>query len=373
MNITLVTETFTPEINGVSMTLGRLVDGLSQRGFQMTVVAPARKDRIPGDAGNYTLVTAPGLPIPRYTELRFGLPAFRKLKKLWSRNRPDLVHIATEGPLGWSALRTARGMDLKVVSSFHTNFHSYGKHYGFGILNNLVLGWMRRFHNNTLQTFAPSADLVDTLSKSGFKNLKLFARGVDMDLFGPHRRDMDLRSSWGADATTPVALYVGRLAGEKNLKLVIAAFRKMQALQPALKLVLVGDGPERAAIGKSCPEAFFPGMQRGEALAAHYASADCFLFASITETFGNVVTEAMCSGLPVLAYDYAAPKRFIRSGINGTLAPYDDPDAFCAKAIELATSRNTWKQMGASARETMLPHSWESIIEGYTRDIQSLN
>lgn len=373
MIITLVTETFSPEINGVSMTLGRLVDGLSQRGFKITVVAPSRKDRVAGDNENYQLVLAPGLPIPRYTDLRFGLPAPGRLRRLWSEERPDLIHIATEGPLGWSALLTARRMELNVVSSFHTNFHSYGEHYGYGFVNKLVLNWMRNFHNKTLRTFAPSNDLIEKISNCGFQNLRLFPRGVDTELFGPHRRSKSLRAQWGANEDTPVALYVGRLAGEKNLKQVISSFRKMQQRLPDLKLVLVGDGPERGAISKSCPEAIFAGMQRGEALAEHYASADCFLFASITETFGNVATEAMSSALPVLAYDYAAPGRFIETGHNGILVPYKDADAFEVAAVKLAGQQETWKQMGSAARETMLPHSWDSIVDGYIREIQSLN
>lgn len=373
MIITLVTETFSPEINGVSMTLGRLVDGLSQRGFKMTVVAPFRRDRAAGDNETYDLVMAPGLPIPRYSDLRFGLPAHRRLRRLWMSQQPDLIHIATEGPLGWSALRTARQMGLNVVSSFHTNFHSYGEHYGYGFVNKLVLNWMRNFHNKTQRTFVPSDDLIEKIAETGFNNLRLFARGVDMELFGPHRRSDELRSKWGAVEATPVALYVGRLANEKNLKLVVSAFRKMQQHLPDLKLVLVGDGPARGAISKTCPEAIFAGMRKGEDLAAHYASADCFLFASITETFGNVVTEAMSSGLPVLAYDYAAPGRFIESGSNGIVVPYNDEKAFEASALELAGEIASWKQMGEKARNTMLPHSWDRIIDGYISEIQSLN
>lgn len=373
MNFTLVTETFLPEINGVSMTLGKLVDGLSNRGYNLTVVAPYRKDRETADIESYNLVMAPGLPIPRYSDLRFGLPAHRKLRKLWSGERPDMIHIATEGPLGWSALRTAKRMGLKVVSSFHTNFHSYGEHYGYGFVNKLVLKWMKDFHNKTLRTFVPSNDLIDQISSTGFKNLSLFARGVDTELFGPHRRSASLREKWGANDNTPVALYVGRLAGEKNLKLVVSAFRRMQQHLPDLKLVLVGDGPERAAISRAYPEAVFAGMQRGEILAAHYASADCFLFASITETFGNVVTEAMSSGLPVLAYDYAAPGRFIESGQNGVLVPYNDAEAFASAATALAFEQKTWKSIGSAARKTMLPHSWDRIVDGYIREIQSLN
>lgn len=353
------------------MTLGRLVDGLRSRGIRVTVVAPRRRDREEAQGG-HTLVQVRGLPIPRYPELRFGLPCAHRLRRLWNLDPPDIVHVATEGPLGWSALRAARARGLPVVSSFHTNFHSYGSHYGYGFLRKPVLKWLRHCHNRTRLTFAPSGDLIRTLERDGFANLRLFARGVDLALFGPHRRDEALRGSWGAQADTPVALHVGRLAGEKNLELVVRAWQRMRDRLQDLKLVLVGDGPERRRIEKAFPEVIFAGMQRGEALAAHYASADCFLFASVTETFGNVVTEAMASGLPVLAYDYAAPGRFIKSGTNGMLADYNDSRAFIDQAMVLAGNRQEWTSIGSAARETMRPHSWDAIIDQYLKELHSL-
>lgn len=372
MKLSLVTETFPPEINGVAMTLGRLVAGLHQRGIEVTVVAPSRADRPRGAQATHLLRAVPGIPIPRYPELRFGLPAHRILRRLWSKDPPDCIHVATEGPLGWSALRVARRLGLPVVSSFHTNFHSYGNHYGFGFMKRGVLSWLRAFHNATLRSFVPSNDLLEELRADGFLNLRLFARGVDTDRFSPAHRSPDLRRQWGAGPETPVALYVGRLAGEKNLHLVLEAWQRMKALLPSLKLVLVGDGPQRRKLEEAAPEAIFAGMRSGLPLAAHYASADVFLFASITETFGNVVTEAMASGLPVLAYDYAAPGRFIRSGENGFLAPFNEPSRFLSEAETLARRRPQWSRMGAAARETMLPLSWDSIIESYLTDLRSL-
>jgi glycosyltransferase involved in cell wall biosynthesis len=372
VKLSLVTETFPPEINGVAMTLGRLVQGLRQRGAGMTVIAPGRPDRDPGNSADHRLISVPGLPIPRYSELRFGLPAHRRLYRIWNADRPDIIHIATEGPLGWSALRVARRLRIPVVSSFHTNFHSYGSHYGFGALQSLVLGWLRRFHNRTLRTFAPSNDLLGQLHSSGFRNLRLLERGVDTQLFGPHRRDPCLREAWGASPDTPVALYVGRLAGEKNLDLVIDAWRRMRETLPDLKLVLVGDGPEHQRLARAAPGAVFAGMRQGTALARHYASADAFLFASVTETFGNVVTEAMASGLAVLAYDYAAPGRFIQPLENGLLARYNDPRDFLDRAAQLAGMRAQWHSLGRAARETLATQSWDRVVDSYFKEIQSL-
>ena len=354
------------------MTLERLVGGLRGRGASIEVVAPYRRDRGEDCPFADCFRSVRGLPLPRYPDLRFGLPAYRLLLRAWRRNPPDLLHVATEGPLGWSALRAARRLGLTVVSSFHTNFHSYGRHYGYGFLTRGVLAWLRFCHNRTRRTFVPSEDLMHKLQKDGFRNLRLFARGVDTELFGPHRREDDLRLRWGAGQETPVALYVGRLAPEKNLRLVLEAARRMRERLPDLRVVLVGDGPERRSLADAGEDIHFAGMRTGEDLARHYASADCFLFGSVTETFGNVVTEAMASGLPVLAYDYAAPGRFIRPRENGLLAPYDDEIAFLEAATELASLRSRWAEMGESARRTLAPHGWTTVIDGYYKECLSL-
>lgn len=374
MSLCLVTETFPPEINGVAMTLGRMVEGLVQRGVQVSVVAPARADRnqLRSSTGERLVVRqlpVKGLPIPRYPELRFGLPAGGKLRRFWQCNRPDIVHVATEGPLGWSALRLCRRMGIRCVSSFHTNFHNYGAHYGYGFLRKLVLDWLRYCHNRTAITFAPSEDLIQQLESAGFRNLRLLSRGVDTRLFSPQRRCEKLRTEWGADQQTPVAIYVGRLAGEKNLDLVVRAYERMRAELPRLRMVFVGDGPDRSRIEKQLPDAHFAGMRTGADLAAHYASADCFLFGSTTETFGNVVTEALASGLAVLAFNYAAPGRFIRHGQNGWLAAFADEADFLDKAVQLARCHGDWPALGAAARATMAPFSWDGIVDGYLADI----
>jgi glycosyltransferase involved in cell wall biosynthesis len=354
------------------MTLGRWVQGLGQHGDSVTVVAPSRPDRKEQDSDSFRLFSVPGLPLPRYPELRFGLPVPFRLKRFFAQLKPDLIHIATEGPLGWSALHSARSLKLPLVSSFHTNFHAYGKHYGYGLLRRLVLGWLRYCHNRTQLTFAPSRDVINTLEVDGFRNLRLMDRGVDTALFGPHRRSDVLREQWKVSPQTPVALYVGRLAAEKNIDLSFRAFATMKTHLPDLKMVCVGDGPEKARLQKAYPETIFAGMRTGEDLACHYASADCFLFASITETFGNVVTEAMGSGLPVLAFDYAAPGLLIEHGRSGLLVPFDDSECFIREAGRFAHLQAEWPAMGQAAREAILPRSWEAVVEAYRRDCLSL-
>jgi glycosyltransferase involved in cell wall biosynthesis len=368
MKIALVTETYPPEVNGVAMTLEHLVSGLRRRGHEVEVVRPrqGRGDDGAKDGGEHICT---GLPLPGYKGLHFGVKWPGSLLRHWVADKPDLVHVATEGPLGWAAIRASRRLGVPTVSSYHTNFHSYGRHYGFGMFVRTALAWLRHVHNSTLLTFAPSPDVVRTLVAEGFHNVRLMGRGVDADLFAPTRRDDALRAAWGAGPDTPVAVYVGRLAGEKNIPCAIAAFGRLKARFSDLKVILVGDGPQMPALRAAHPDFVFAGMRKGADLAAHYASADIFVFASMTETFGNVVTEAMASGLPVLAYNYAAPARYVRDGESGMLAPFGDESAFLAKADAMADACPRWKSMGQSARQTALGISWDAVLDSYLRDV----
>lgn len=374
MKIALVTETYPPEVNGVAMTLERLARGIMERGHEMEVVRPrqSRADR-PKSASGYTEKLCTGVPLPGYDGLHFGISIPGMLATHWRRARPDLIHVATEGPLGWDAIRASKTLGIPVVSSYHTNFHSYGSHYGFGTLVRTALAWLRHIHNATLLTFAPSEDVVATLTEERFRNVKLLGRGVDTRLYTPSKRSDSLRQSWGAEPETPVAIYVGRIAGEKNIPLAIEAVEAMRKILPDLKFVLVGDGPERKKLEAEHPEFIFAGLRRGEELAAHYASADVFLFASTTETFGNVVTEAMASGLPVLAYNYAAPARYIRDKVNGSsVTPVGDRNAFIKEAEQFAKDNARWREMGKAARIAMLPVSWDAVIESYLADVEGV-
>jgi glycosyltransferase involved in cell wall biosynthesis len=304
-----------------------------------------------------------GLPIPRYPQLKMGLPSKRALIRLWSAQRPDVVHIVTEGPLGWSALQAATHLKLPMVSDFRTNFHAYSRHYGVGWLRTPVMAYLRKFHNRTASTMVPTESLRRELADAGFKRLRVVARGVDTRLFDPLKRSDDLRASWGAGPGTMVALCVGRLAPEKNLGAVLEAVEAMRASDPQVRLVFVGDGPERARLMQRCPDAVFAGLRRGDDLAAHYASADVFLFPSMTETFGNVVPEAMASGLAVVAFDHAAAGQLVKSGENGLLAKLDDSQAFCAAARTLAGKLPDARVMGAQARAAMSRLDWGRIVE----------
>ena len=353
MRIAVVTETYPPEINGVATTIARFVEGLRSKGHAIQLVRPLQRatDAACSSPG-FSEVLTRGLPIPRYPHLRMGAPAAGTLRELWSRERPDVVHLVTEGPLGWSALRVAQELSLPVCSDFRTNFHAYSKHYGLAWLKTPIVGYLRHFHNRTRLTMVPTDAMRRDLIAQGFDNLLVVARGVDTQLFNPQRRSDELRRAWGAGPGTQVVMHVGRLAPEKNLDVLIAAYRAMHGARPDTVLVLVGDGPARHELQRQWPQVVFAGLRSGVDLAAHYASADVFLFPSVTETFGNVTPEAMASGLAVLAYDYAAAAQLIRSGENGLLAAFDNPGEFIRMAAALAADGGSDRILGRRARTT---------------------
>lgn len=368
VKFTLVTETYPPEVNGVAMTLQRLVRGLAEKGHAVTAVRPRLKgaaERDPADPEGVRHVLVPSLPLPFYSELRIGLPLYLRVKRLWRADRPDVVHIATEGPLGWAALLAARQLGVPVSSSFHTNFQQYTQQYMFRAMHDIALAYLRAFHNRAACTLVPTDQAKAELEQHGFQRVGVFSRGVDGRLFTPARRSDALRRDWGAAPDDSVFLYVGRLAVEKNIELAVQAFLRAQRLEPRARFVLVGDGPARGTLAKRYPQFHFAGMRRGEDLAAHYASGDAFLFPSTTETFGNVVTEAMASGLVVLCYDYAAGRQHIRGGVNGILAPFGDAAAFTAAAEELIRRRSDWPALRAAARATAEGITWERIFASF--------
>jgi len=364
LRIAVVTETYPPDINGVAHTLSKTVEGLKTRGHALWLIRPRQlKDadqggKVPTDE---TLVR--GMPIPFYKHLKMGFPAKRALTRLWTLHRPDVVHIATEGPLGWSALQAAKKLKLPVSTDFRTNFHAYSGHYGIGWLRGAIMNYMRKFHNAAMATMVPTPGLATELAAMGFERLHVVPRGVDTDLFNPMRRSVSLRQQWGADDSTLVLLCVGRLAAEKNLNVVMSTFERLETVRKDTKLVLVGDGPLRHALEKKHPQVIFAGFRTGEDLAQHYASGDMFLFPSLTETFGNVTLEAMSSALTVVAYRHAAAAELIRSGENGQLIEPGDEAAFAGAALEMAEKHNLRAQMGQEARITALGQAWPLIFQ----------
>lgn len=366
LHIALITETFPPEINGVANTLSHLIDGLRARNHLVEVVRP-RQTEDANQRSTPTLMLCRGWPLPGYPGLQWGMTSTHRLTRRWQQQLPDVVYIATEGPLGLCALRVARRLGIAVVSGFHTNFQQYFNQYGLTFFSRALTRYLRWFHNRSSLTLVPSASQRLELTRRHFERLELLARGVDSQLFSPSRRQMSLRQSWGLRENDIALLHVGRLAPEKNLGALKRCLDALQARYPArrFKLIVVGDGQKRAALEASLPEAVFCGVQCAEALANHYASADVFLFPSLSETFGNVVLEAQASGLGVVAYDEAAAGQHIRHGYNGVLAMPGDEYAWLEAACWLLEDPETLRTIRLNARRHASRQSWQGIIEQF--------
>ncbi len=373
MKLAIVTETFPPEINGVAMTFGVIAGELGRRGHSVAVYRPWRRDLPEGGlTPEYRQGPMAGLPPPGYPLLRMGLPAGGRLRRLWAAERPDLVHVATEGPLGLSAVKAARSLGIPVTSSFHTNFHAYTRHYKVSLLRGLAHGWLRYVHNLTQRTFVPTAELCGELALLGFANTAVLSRGVDTRQFRPERRSQALRSDWGAGPDDPVVIHVGRMAAEKNYPLLFRAYAAMRKANPACRFVLAGEGPLKSALMKAHPDCVFAGFFSRDEIGRYYASADIYIHASLTETFGNVLTEAMASGLAAAGFDYAAARMFLQDGENGLSAPCADPDAFVAAAVRLATDRDLRTRLRIAAREAVEAQSWERVIARFEGDLEEI-
>ena len=395
LHIVLVTETWAPDVNGVAMSLLQLMQQLSAMGHRISLIRPAHarsvieareaqpkqvampitqqarpinKDSAEPLSTQSTqscishLLTVKGLPIPRYPDLQFGMPAYFSIKKSLQQWQPDVVHVATEGPLGLASLMAAKRLKIATTTGYHTQFHDFSKHFGLGLIATPLIAYFRYFHNWSQATCVPSQKTKADLAELKFKRLVEVGRGVDIIRFNPNKRCESLRESWGAGQQHTVLMMVSRLSPEKGIDVVIKAYQalQMQQLHRAIKLVIVGDGPDKArlqAMAQGSDDIIFAGSQTGEALAQHYASGDVFVFASQVETFGNVVTEAMASGLPVFAFDDAAAGMLVDDHCGG-LASLNDITGFIEMVANLPKTQQL-KLAGINARNKVLGMSWQ--------------
>ena len=369
MRYCIVTETYPPEVNGVALTVQNLERGLRARGHEVDVVRPRQS---PGQVAEPHELLVGSAQIPRYPGMRFGFPANRMLRNLWREKRPDAIYVATEGPLGWSAMRTAAQMGIPSASGFHTRFDEYMRDYGVGFLQPLAVRWMRRFHNTSAATIVPTCELMEFLQGIGFDQVTHMPRAVDTSLFHPARRDEALRAEWGIGPDDLAVIYVGRIAAEKNLQLGIRAFRELQKHRPDAKYVWVGEGPELAGIARDNPDFIVRGIQRGEDCARHFASADLFLFPSHSETFGNVTIEAMASGIATVAFHYGAAKEHLKDGVHGASIRDRDDQAFVEAACRIARDDAARREMGANAREAIARLRPEQVAADFDEILQRI-
>lgn len=353
LHIEVVTDTYVPDINGVSLSLGRLCAGLRERGHRVEVIRSGRA------AGESEWV--PWWPLPGYWEIKVGAPWPGQFRRRWRKDPPDVVYVAIETPMGFSAASAALKLGIPVIGGFHTNFREYLRKYGMNWFSDKVWLYQKWFHDRLALTLVPSPDARDKLVQAGFSKVGVLGRGVDTARFHPAKRCDALRREWGAAGDAPVALVVGRVSSEKNIELAIRAFDRMRRSHPEVVGVVVGDGPVRARLQREHPEVRFVGYQTGEKLAACYASSDILLFPSETETFGNVLIEGMAAGVATLAYDYAAAAWHCEHGVNGLKVQKSDEAAFLA-AAETLMDAPLRASLGREARKTAEGLGWPAIV-----------
>lgn len=366
MRICLVSETWAPEINGVAHTLSHLSREASARGHRLQLVRPTPAIPAPSRShGMEAELRVLGVSLPGYREVRLGLPASGRLRRFWQEQRPDVVYLATQGPLGWSAQGVARRLGIPSVAGWHTNFDHYCHDYGLPWLSGPIRRRLRTFHNRSQATLVPTHQQADDLTTDGFRGVRVMARGIDGERFSPSHRDPELRKRWGAGEHTPVILYVGRLAPEKNLSLLRESCVALSEARPDACIIIVGDGPGRKALAAAMPHAHFTGFIPADELARHYASADLFLFPSLSETWGNVLLEAMASGLAAVAFRHAAGAELIDHDHNGLVMAVNDADGFREAAVTLCQQPARLARLGRHARQRALDYSWPAITDTF--------
>lgn len=366
LKIAIVTETWPPEINGVALSILQLVKGLQKRGHKILLVRPEQKQQTNDFIADLEcLVKAQS--IPKYNQLQFGLPQVFKIGSAFDQFKPDIVHIVTEGPLGLAAMNQAKNRQLPISSGFHSSFHDFSRYFDLAFLVRPLRQYLKWFHNNTDLTCVPSKDTAQVLQEFGICcPIQVIGRGVDSQRFHPEYRNMNLRQQWQADEHTTVLLSVGRISPEKDLNVIFQNYRLLKQRQPQRKLVLVvvGHGPMLDEYQQQYPDVVFMGAQMGEALSQCYASADVFVFPSRVETFGNVVLEAMASGLPVLAYDYACAGQILQHEQTGWLIPLVDRECWRQQLLNLPELEKL-KYMGKNASNSVADRGWDKPVQDF--------
>ena len=353
LRLALFTDTFSPQVNGVSRTLDRLCEAVVARGGEVRVYTVSDPDASP----QAHVERYPSVPFWAYQQLRVAWPVSSRVRASLEKFHPTLIHAATQFGLGLVGRRMSRTLRVPFVTSYHTSLAAYAGYYRLGAL--AASGWkfLRWFHNSGLRTYCPTHAIMREIESRGFRNTALWSRGVEGEKFSPSYRSTALRALMSARDDTLVVTYVGRLAAEKGLDVVAQAVRRAAQVRPGkIAFACVGDGPYDEEIRRLAPESsWFPGKLLGQKLSEAYASGDVFLFPSTTDTFGNVMLEAMASGLPVIGAD-VGPTRELLANDRGWLVKAGDVEAFAAALVALVDN----PAMRLRAREKALEFAAES-------------
>lgn len=367
MRIAIFSEVFLPKVDGIVNTVCRLLDHLSEHGHESIVLAPAPA---PQRYGNTPVFTAPSARLPFYPEVRLASP-FVTFDRVLDNFRPDLFHLVNPISLGLVGLGYAKKHHLPIVASYHTDLPGFARRWGFGAFNEGLWNYFRLVHNQADVNYCPSQATLDELAQHGFQRLKVWSRGVNSNLFHPGRQSIDWRMRLSAgEPEKPLLLFAGRLSAEKRIPWLAHVLKGI----PGTRLAIVGDGPQRPEL-----ESIFSGLPvvftdylRGEDLAAAYASADVFVFPAANETFGNVVLEAMASGLPVITPRSGGPLDFVTQGKHGYLFDPESVDSLVSDVRCMIECPGLAQSMGREGRLYAEQRDWEGIFTKLLLEYQQL-
>jgi glycosyltransferase involved in cell wall biosynthesis len=371
LRVALVTSSYNYLRDGIALTLNQLVGYLERQGVEVLVFAPVADK--PAFAHKGTIVEIPSIALPPRPEYRMALGLPRAARRRLDEFRPDIIHVAVPDLLGHGALRYGRSRNIPVVASYHTRYESYMQHYWFAAIRRPLAAYLRNFYATCRELYVPSPSMIEQLRAEGQQGtMRLWMRGVDTALFDPARRSADWRRRYGIAPDECVILFTGRLVREKQIGLLPDIAERLAAAGIACRMLIVGDGPDRAALEARLPNAVFAGFLVGDELAAAYASSDIFLFPSDTETFGNVTLEAMASGLPCVCADATGSRSLVEEGVTGFLVPTGDVDAYAARLALLVRDTDLRARMGEAGRARAMGFSWDGVMGrmlGYYRAV----
>lgn len=368
MRIAFFVDSLPPNTDGVSHTFSQLVKTLDSELIDYRFFSPFKPNKtIPW---NVRVRDIAYIPFPFYPAYRIGLPMFENLYNDLDEFQPDLIHATSPTPLGIVGLNYAESHNLPVVSSYHTHFVHYFHYYGFRLLENLGWTYLRWFHNRSLLTLAPTDNVAKELLKKGFREVDIWSRGINLELFSPKRYNTELRQKI-AQKDEPILLFVGRLVKEKNLEDLVIASQILKSWKKKFKLLIVGDGPMRTELEKKLPDAHFTGYQHGQNLAKLYATSDVFVFPSTTETFGNVVLEAFASGLPVVCVNKGGVVDLVKDEKTGLIAEPYNPYSIAKNTLLLLENESLRNTLVNNALKEAQLRSWNAInlrlLDNYRR------
>ena len=366
VRLALFSDTYPPQMNGVSRTLERLVAAARERGATVRIFTTTDPDLQHHDADE---VRWNSVPFWAYPQVRLAAPRVLAARAALAAWKPAIVHVATEFGVGLAGRSAAQAQRLPLVTSYHTSFSAYAEFYKLGAL--AAGGWkyFRWFHGAAARTFTPTEAIRAEVVAHGFRNVGVWGRGVDGDRFDPSFRSDEWRRAHGIAPDAMVVLYVGRIAMEKGLEHALRAMQQLSITAPQIRFVFVGDGPYEAALRAAAPPgAIFTGRLNGVPLSTAYASSDVFLFPSVTDTFGNVLLEAMASGLVVVSADAGNTRELVGTD-RGVIVPVEQRDAIAEAlhALDHDRARHDAIRDNAQiwARQRTWTQVWNSLFAEY--------